>query len=66
MLKTSEEDKIRKEKLTKANEPLILNGRAALAAGKNDMSSSDDDEGSTKHKFSQPDHARIMIESKRN
>lgn len=29
------------------------------------MSSSedDDDEGSTKHKFSQPDHAKIMIES---
>lgn len=44
----------------------MLNGRAALAAGKNDMSSSedDDDEGSTKHKFSQPDHAKIMIESK--
>lgn len=63
MLKSSEEEKLRQTKLIKDNKPIILNGRAALAAGKDDLSSSDDDEGSTRHKFSQPDHARIMIES---
>lgn len=66
VLKTSEEEKLRQAELQKKeNQPIVLNGRAALAAGKDDMSSSeDDDEGSTRHKFSQPNHVQIMIESK--
>ncbi|EEB13700.1 predicted protein [Pediculus humanus corporis] len=62
ILKNDEEEKIKQEKLLRESKPIILNGRAALAAGKDDLSSSDD-EGSTRHKFSQPDRARIMIES---
>lgn len=67
VLKTSEEQKLRQAGLSKQeNKTIVLNGRAALAAGKDDLSSSDDDdENSTKHKFSQPDHAKIMIESKK-
>lgn len=42
---------------------IILNGRAALMAGKDDASSSEDDEGSARYKFSQSNRAEIMIES---
>ncbi|KAK6641265.1 hypothetical protein RUM44_012974 [Polyplax serrata] len=61
-VKNCEEEKLRQTKIKRENKTIILNGRAALAAGKDDLSSSDD-EGSTRHKFSQPDHAKILIES---
>jgi GC-rich sequence DNA-binding factor len=48
---------------------LILNGRAALCAGRDDMSSEDDDEENggdndyANHKFSQRDEIKIKLES---
>lgn len=43
---------------------VILNGRAALCAGKNDMSSEEDDvdEGGF-HKYQEPDHFKMVLES---
>lgn len=44
---------------------LILNGRAALCAGRDDMSSEEeeDDSDRTKHRFSKPDNFRTVLES---
>lgn len=57
--------------MVKKSEPnVILNGRAALCAGRDDMS--DDDDGGSdnetngdgdKHHFSKPDHLKQMLES---
>lgn len=48
---------------------LILNGRAALCAGRDDMSSEEEemDDSAAKqesqHRFSKPDHFRTLLES---
>lgn len=53
----------------KKSEPdIILNGRAALCAGRNDMSDEDEEQSDTerngsKHRFSKPDHLKQMLES---
>ncbi|KAB0798165.1 hypothetical protein PPYR_09158 [Photinus pyralis] len=41
--------------------PLILSGRDALCAGKDDLSS--DEEDSARHRFSKPDKVKILLES---
>lgn len=41
----------------------ILNGRAALCAGRNDVSDDEDDDGPGVHKFSHPDSVKIILES---
>lgn len=43
--------------------PRILNGRAALCAGRDDMSSEEEEENITMHKFSHPDSVKIILES---
>lgn len=44
--------------------PRILNGRAAVCAGRDDISDEDDDDGPpTSHKFSHPDTVKIVLES---
>ncbi|CAD7093535.1 unnamed protein product [Hermetia illucens] len=50
--------------VVKKSEPenVILNGRAALCAGKDDMSS-EEDESATTHKFSKPDNFKLVLES---
>lgn len=45
-----------------ANPNLILNGRAALCAGRDDMSS-EDEESATMHRFAKPDHFKAVLES---
>lgn len=42
---------------------LILNGRAALCAGRDDMSSEDEETDKTRHRFAKPDHFRTVLES---
>ncbi|KAF5287978.1 hypothetical protein FQR65_LT12155 [Abscondita terminalis] len=42
--------------------PIILSGRDARCAGKDDLSSEEDDEP-TRHKFSKPDNVKILLES---
>lgn len=42
--------------------PLILSGRAALCAGRNDMSS-DEEDSVTNHKFAKPDNFKKVLES---
>uniref|UniRef100_A0A1A9W1K5 GCF C-terminal domain-containing protein n=1 Tax=Glossina brevipalpis TaxID=37001 RepID=A0A1A9W1K5_9MUSC len=75
----SNKDKIQTEIRTddfvlvvKKSEPdIILNGRAALCAGRNDMSDDDEDDygdindrnNADKHRFSKPDHLKQMLES---
>lgn len=62
--------------MVKKSEPennVILNGRAALCAGRNDMSSEDEEEEPTiksknretgsQHKFNQPDNFKRVLES---
>lgn len=56
--------------MVKKSEPeIILNGRAALCAGRNDMSDeeeeaqSDGERNGSKHRFSKPDHLKQMLES---
>lgn len=41
---------------------LILNGRAALCAGRDDMSSEDEDQEAI-HRFAKPDHFKTLLES---
>ncbi|KAF7278966.1 PAX3- and PAX7-binding protein 1 [Rhynchophorus ferrugineus] len=43
--------------------PPILSGRDALCAGKNDLSSDEDESTSTIHRFSKPDNVRKVLES---
>ncbi|KAI9580721.1 hypothetical protein GQX74_013222 [Glossina fuscipes] len=74
----SNKDKIQTEIRTddfvlvvKKSEPdIILNGRAALCAGRNDMSDDDEYDGDVnernhvdKHRFNKPDHLKKMLES---
>lgn len=52
----------------KSDPAIILNGRAALCAGKDDMSDEDnirisDDESDDRHMFSKPEHLKQMLES---
>lgn len=59
--------------VVKKSEPnIILNGRAALCAGRDDMSDEDDDNercdserngSGSKHRFAKPDHLKQMLES---
>lgn len=42
---------------------LILNGRAALCAGRDDMSSEEEDNNDAAHRFSKPDHFKTLLES---
>lgn len=59
--------------VVKKSEPnIILNGRAAFCAGRDDMSDEDDDTersdserngSSSKHRFAKPDHLKQMLES---
>ncbi|XP_075146606.1 PAX3- and PAX7-binding protein 1 [Haematobia irritans] len=58
--------------VVKKSEPnIILNGRAALCAGRDDMSDEDDDndghsdseKNGSKHRFAKPDHLKQMLES---
>lgn len=42
--------------------PLILSGRDALCAGKNDLSSEEEEEPN-RHRFSKPDNVKIVLES---
>ena len=55
--------------MVKKSEPdIILNGRAALCAGRNDMSDEDAEESESerngsKHRFTKPDHLKQMLES---
>ncbi|XP_039964546.1 PAX3- and PAX7-binding protein 1 isoform X1 [Bactrocera tryoni] len=55
--------------VVKKSEPeIILNGRAAICAGRNDMSDedepeADEDEREGKHRFSKPEHLKQMLES---
>ncbi|XP_061398036.1 PAX3- and PAX7-binding protein 1 [Musca vetustissima] len=57
--------------VVKKTEPnIILNGRAALCAGRDDMSDEDSDHSdnerngdSSKHRFAKPDHLKQMLES---
>lgn len=51
--------------MVKKTEPepnIVLNGRAALCAGRDDMSSEDESE-STAHRFKKPDSFRSLLES---
>lgn len=53
-------------KKTEVEPNLILNGRAALCAGRDDMSSDDemaDNDDSSRHRFRKPDNFRAMLES---
>lgn len=51
-------------KKTEAQNNLILNGRAALCAGRNDMSSEDETEDADNgHRFNKPDNFKILLES---
>ncbi|XP_030765366.1 PAX3- and PAX7-binding protein 1 isoform X1 [Sitophilus oryzae] len=43
--------------------PPILSGRDALCAGKNDLSSDEEDSASTVHRFSKPDNVRRVLEA---
>ncbi|KAM7362584.1 PAX3- and PAX7-binding protein 1 [Cochliomyia hominivorax] len=74
--KSNKSDKIQTEIRTddfvlvvKKSEPdIILNGRAALCAGRNDMSDEEEEQSDTelngsKHRFSKPDHLKQMLES---
>ncbi|XP_065355283.1 PAX3- and PAX7-binding protein 1 isoform X1 [Calliphora vicina] len=74
--KSNKSDKIQTEIRTddfvlvvKKSEPeIILNGRAALCAGRNDLSDedqeqSDNDRDDSKHRFAKPDHLKQMLES---
>lgn len=45
-----------------SNPNLILNGRAALCAGRDDMSS-EEEEDATMHRFAKPDHFKAVLES---
>jgi len=54
---------VKKNEENAAKQNVILNGRAALKAGKDDPSSSEEDEGSTKFKFSNSTRTEITIES---
>lgn len=71
-----EETKISKEKTeivtddlvlvvnhNKAATPVILSGRDALCAGKDDLSSEEEQESSLGHKFSKPDNFKQVLES---
>lgn len=55
--------------VVKKSEPdIILNGRAAFCAGRNDMSEeeeeqSDSERNGGKHRFNKPDHLKQMLES---
>ncbi|XP_017466846.1 PREDICTED: PAX3- and PAX7-binding protein 1 isoform X1 [Rhagoletis zephyria] len=55
--------------VVKKSEPdVILNGRAAICAGRNDMSDEDEpeeeeDDPDDKHRFSKPEHLKQMLES---
>lgn len=56
--------------VVKKSEPdkIILNGRAAICAGKNDMSSEDEESTNntddiSKHRFSKPDNFKTVLES---
>jgi GC-rich sequence DNA-binding factor len=40
-----------------------LNGRAALCAGRDDMTSEEEEEHSSAHKFNKPDQFKIALES---
>ena len=46
-------------------ENVILNGRAALCAGKDDMTSEEEenDEEESNHRFSKPEHFKMYLES---
>ncbi|XP_023306542.2 PAX3- and PAX7-binding protein 1 isoform X1 [Lucilia cuprina] len=74
--KSNKSDKIQTEIRTddfvlvvkKSQPDIILNGRAALCAGRNDMSDEDDEQSDnerngSKHRFSKPDHLKQMLES---
>lgn len=71
-----EESKITKEKTeivtddlvlvvnhNKTAAPIILSGRDALCAGKDDLSSEEEQESSLGHKFSKPDNFKQILES---
>lgn len=48
----------------KKSEPeLILNGRAALCAGRDDLSEEEEDEEDIQHTFSKPENLRKFLES---
>lgn len=51
--------------MVKNSQPdIVLNGRAALCAGKNDLSSEEDEESDSKsHAFKQPDKFKMMLDS---
>lgn len=62
--------KINNKKITsfqlvvKKSEPdLILNGRAALCAGRDDMSDEEADDDDLNHRFSKPENLRKFLES---
>ncbi|XP_044740539.1 PAX3- and PAX7-binding protein 1 isoform X2 [Chrysoperla carnea] len=48
--------------VVKSEKEVILNGRAALVAGKDDVSS-DEDDSRGRHRFSHPDNVKIIVES---
>lgn len=51
-------------KKTETEPNLVLNGRAALCAGRDDMSSEDETEGSeSQHRFRRPDNVKALLES---
>lgn len=53
-------------KKTEVEPNLILNGRAALCAGRDDMSSEDetaDNDDSSQHRFRKPDNFKALLES---
>lgn len=52
-------------KKTETEQNLVLNGRAALCAGRDDMSSEDESESTkdNQHRFKKPDNFKALLES---
>lgn len=52
-------------KKTETEPNVVLNGRAALCAGRDDMSSEDESEsaGENQHRFRKPDNFKALLES---
>lgn len=51
-------------KKTEAETNLVLNGRAALCAGRDDMSSEEESESvNDQHRFRKPDNFKALLES---
>lgn len=50
-------------KKTETEPNVILNGRAALCAGRDDMSSEDESKDEAAHRFKRPDNFKTLLES---